>query len=114
MKEYNICVGDHEFVKNVALDTTTNRMHALRITNLEIAQKVATAAAKILKKPTIIDEFNINSAQDLLDFIGNELEHACGTWAADIDISYDKDRIAVFHPDGRRTYKIQITTEYAD
>jgi hypothetical protein len=54
------------------------------------------------------------NTQEMAEIIHNQMADILGDWAADIAIDYNKNTICVFDPDGRRTYKITISTQYAD
>lgn len=114
MAYYNVCVGNNDFIKNAAFDLTNNRMYAMRFDNLQLAQRVATAAKAMFNKTTIIDEFGVRCPQDLLEYVGDKIQEICGDWAADIDIDYNGNRVLVFDPDGIRTYELKLTTKYAE
>jgi len=114
MKQYIICVGDNDYLKDLFMNTTRNQLYALRFTDLPKAQRIAAVAEKYLNKPILVRDFNICNPQEILETILDKIGPLLAPWAADIGIDWKKNKILIFHPDGRKTYELTLTTKYAD
>lgn len=115
MKQFIICVGsDNKYVSNDRWRTTNNSLLAKKYTSAKSAIRAAQQIKNKTGHKTMVREFAMVNTQELAEIIHNQIAGILGVWAADIDIDYNKNIVRVFDPDGRRTYKITITTQYAD
>lgn len=115
MKQFIICVGnDNEYVSNDRWRTTNNSLLAKKYTSAKSATRAAQQITNKTGHKTMVCEFAMVNTQELAEIIHNQIAGILGVWAADIDIDYNHNIVRVFDPDGRRTYKITITTQYAD
>lgn len=115
MKQFIICVGsDNEYVSNDKWRTTNNSLLAKKYTSAAAACRAAQRIKKNTGHETIVRELTMVNTQEMAEIIHNQMADILGDWAADIAIDYNKNTICVFDPDGRRTYKITISTQYAD
>lgn len=114
MKQYIVCVGEIEYVKNGWHETTSNSIYAQKFNDIETAAETAKTVELNTGKKTLIREFTISDPQEILEIVGDYLDKTLQDWAADIDISYKTNTISIFDPDGRKTHKLTLTTQYAD
>ena len=115
MKLFIICVGnDNEYVSNDRWRTTNNSLLAKKYTSAAAACRAAHQITNKTGHKTMVRELTMVNTQELAEIIHNQIAGILGVWAADIDIDYNHNIVRVFDPDGRRTYKITITTQYAD
>lgn len=115
MKLFIICVGnDNEYVSNDRWRTTNNSLLAKKYTSAAAACRAAHQITNKTGQKTMVRELTMVNTQELAEIIHNQMADILGVWAADIDIDYNQNIVRVFDPDGRRTYKITITTQYAD
>lgn len=110
-----ICMDGTEYFKQYLytgeIQTTDNQLEAATFYDTSIAADVCKKIEKMGHK-CLIRDLQITNPQELLEYIRNQIWSACDNMGADVSINYNKHYIAVCMPDGMRTYKLTLTTEF--